>query len=311
LLKRYIEQIIQQIIKSRKNFFTGITVLASLATLIITACNKTGDATTVNDQVSIYLTDDPAFYDNVSVDIRYVEVKIQEGHKNEDHVGDKDDDDDDHFDDNDKDSDNDRVSKDQYGKWDTLAIRPGVYDILKFKNGIDTLFAKGAVNGRVRKIRITLGDKNSIVSAGVTSPLALHSSINNYLYIRTHNRHHDDLGVNHIGFWIDFDIANSIVEQGGRFYLKPLLKPFCDNQFGKVLGRVFPADAHTLVKIFNTIDGATAIPEKSGEYKMRGLTEGTYKVTFKGANGYLDTTINDIKIVKGKETRIPDITLHK
>jgi hypothetical protein len=297
--------------KSRKTIFTGIGVLASVAALTLTACNKTEDTAAVNDQVSVYLTDDPAFYDNVFIDIRYVEVKVQEGHKNEDHIGDKDDDDDDHFDDNDNDADNDHVSKDQYGKWDTLAIRPGVYDILKLKNGTDTLFAKGTVKGRVRKIRLTLGDKNSIVSAGVTSPLTLHSSINNYLYIRTHNRHHDNLGVNHIGFWIDFDIANSIVEQGGRFFLKPVLKPFCENQFGKVLGHVFPADARALVKIYNTKDAAAAIPEKSGEYKMRGLMEGSYRVTFKGANGFLDTTINDIKIIKGKETRIPDITLHK
>ncbi len=33
---------------------------------------------------------------------------------------------------------------DQYGFWDTLAIRPGVYDILKLRNGIDTLL--GTVN---------------------------------------------------------------------------------------------------------------------------------------------------------------------
>src|SRR4051794_34880741 len=128
--------------KSRKNLFTGIALLFSLATVSLIACNKTQDSAAVKDQVSIYLTDGPAFYDNVFIDIRYVEVKIQEGHKNEDHLEDKDDDDDDHFDDNDKDSDNDHLSRDQYGKWDTLAIRPGVYDLLKFKNGIDTLFAK-------------------------------------------------------------------------------------------------------------------------------------------------------------------------
>jgi hypothetical protein len=33
------------------------------------------------------------------------------------------------------------------------------------------------------------------------------------------------------------------------------------------------------------------------------MTEGTYKVTFKGANGYIDKTINDIKILKSKEIK--------
>ncbi|MCW3107770.1 MAG: hypothetical protein JWQ09_2276 [Segetibacter sp.] len=290
--------------------FTGFGVIAACAALTITACNKSASSTDESEKVSIYLTDDAGLYDNVFIDIRYVEVKLQQGYKNEEHVGDKDDDDD-HFDDNDKDSDNDHTSKDQYGKWDTLAIRPGIYDILKLRNGVDTLFAQGTIKGRVRKIRLTLGDKNSIVKAGVTSPLNLHPGINNYVYVRIHNRHHESIGVNHLGFWIDFDIANSIIEQNAHFFLKPLLKPFCDKQFGKVQGKVFPAEAHPLVKIFNVNDGGTAIPEKSGEYKIRGLAEGTYKVTFTGVNGYRDTFINDIKVAKDKETKIPDVTLRK
>jgi hypothetical protein len=297
--------------KLSKSVVKGVGVLGLSAVIAISACNKSNDSNTESEKVSIYLTDDPAFYDNVFIDIRYVEVKLQEGFKNEDHVGDKDDDDNDHFDDNDKDSDDDNVSKDQYGKWDTLSIRSGVYDILKLKNGIDTLFAQGSVKGRVRKIRLTLGANNSIVLGGVTSPLAIHSSINNYLYVRTHNRHHDRLGVNHVGFWIDFNIANSIIEQSGRFFLKPFLKPFCNGQFAKIQGKVLPAEARPLVRVISTTDAGAAIPEKSGEYKILGLMEGTYTVIFKGANGYTDTTINNIKIVKGKETKIPDVTLHK
>lgn len=297
--------------KFSKQLFAGSVILALCMALTITACNKSSDNAAVSDQVSVYLTDDPAFYDNVFIDIRYVEVKIQEGHENEEHVGDAADDNDDHFDDNDKDADNDHLAEDQYGKWDTLAIRPGVYDILKLRNGVDTLFAQGKVKGRVRKIRLTLGDKNSIVISGTTFPLNLHPGINNYVYVKIHNRHHDNMGVNHIGFWLDFDIANSIVEKNGFFFLKPLIKPFAEKQFGKVEGKVFPAEAHPLVKLFNTTDERAAIPEKSGEYKIRGLMEGAYSVTFKGQNGYIDTTINNIMIIKGKETKIPDVTLRK
>lgn len=300
--------------KREKKLLTALSVIVVCTTSMITACSKSSqssDNVQVNDKVSVYLTDDPALYDHLFIDVKYVEVKIQEGHKNEDHAGDKDDDDDDHFDDNDRDADNDHKSQDQYGKWDTLAIRPGVYDILKLRNGTDTLFAQGNVKGRVRKIRLTLGDKNSIVVNGVSYPLNLHPSINNYVYVRIHNRHHDKIAENHIGFWLDFDLPNSVVEHNGHFFLKPLLKPFSENHFGKVFGKVFPAEAHPLVKIYNTTDAGAAIPEKSGEYKIRGLSEGTYKITFKGSNGYIDTTINDIKVVKGKETKIPDVKLHK
>jgi hypothetical protein len=294
-----------------QKLFTAFSVLTGIAILAATACNKSSDTNNEKEKVSVFLTDDAGLFDNVFIDVRYVEVKVQEGHKNREHVGEQEDDDDDHFDDNDKDSDNDRQSRDQYGKWDTLTIRPGVYDILKLKNGVDTLFAQGAVNGRVRKIRLTLGNNNSIVRSGVTIPLTLHPAINNYVYVRIHNRHHEPIGLNHHGFWIDFDIANSIVEQNGRFFLRPLIKPFCNKQFGQVSGKVFPADAHPVIKIYNTNGAGAAIAEKSGEYKIRGLAEGTYKVTFTGENGYVQTTLNDIKVVKDKETKIPEVTLRK
>jgi hypothetical protein len=297
--------------KSPGNLFKGFASIA-LATAVVAGCSKSSDTTsTTSDKVSVYLTDDPSMYDNVFIDIRYVEVKIQEGYKNEDHVGDKDDDADDHFDDNDDDHSNDGISKDRFGKWDTLAIRPGVYDILKLRNGIDTLFAQGAVKGRVRKIRLTLGDNNSIVKSGVSYPLALHSGVNKYVYVKIHNRHHDRISADHIGIWIDFDIANSIVEQNNHFFLKPFLKPFCEGQFGRVSGKVFPADAHALIGISNVNDAGVAIANKSGEYKIRGLEAGTYSITFKGLNGYNDTTLTNIKVAKGSETAIPNVTLRK
>ncbi len=275
------------------------------------SCNKSSDANLSAEKVSVYLSDDPVLYSNVFIDIKFVEVKVQEGYKTVEHLGDKDDDDDDHFDDDDKDSDNDNQSKDKYGKWDTLVIRSGVYDILKLRNGVDTLFGQGTAKGRVRKIRLTLGDRNSIVMSGNTYPLSLFSGINKYVYVKIHNRHHDVLGVNHYGYWLDFNLSNSIVEQNGRFLLKPEIKPFSNKYFGKVAGKVFPDEAKAIVKIYNSQISAAAIPEKSGEYKIRGLSEGTYKITFKGLNGFMDTTINDIKVIKNNETKIPEIRLHK
>lgn len=291
--------------------YLSLSALSLIIMLSLFSCKKTSDASIPDERVSLYLSDDPVLYSNVFIDIKFVEVKVQEGYKTVEHMGDKDDDDDDHFDDNDKDSDNDNKSKDQYGKWDTLAIRSGIYDVLKLRNGVDTLFGQGTVKGRVRKIRLTLGDRNSVVMSGNTYPLSLYSGVNKYVYIKIHNRHHDLLGLNNYGYWLDFNLGNSIVEQNGRFYLKPEIKPFSNNYFGKVSGKVFPDEAKTMVKIYNSLISGAAIPEKSGEYKIRGLAEGTYKITFKGSNGFMDTTINDIKVFKNKETKIPEIRLHR
>lgn len=285
----------------------GFSAVGLCTAIAMTACNKSAETAAVNEKVSVYLTDDAAAYDNVFIDVKYVEVKVQEGHRNEDQGGN----DDDHFDDNDRDEDNDHKSKDQYGKWDTLAIRQGVYDILKLRNGVDTLFAQGTVKGRVRKIRLTLGDKNSIVKNGVSYSLNFHPGVNHYVYVKIQNKHHDKIADRHFGFHIDFDVTNSIFELNAAFLLKPLVKPFSENNFGKVQGKVFPAEARPLVAIFNTNDKGAAIPEKSGEYKIRGLLEGTYKMVFKASEGYKDTTINDIKVERGKETKIPEVRLRK
>ena len=291
--------------------YTSLSALSLVIMLSLFSCKKSSDASIPDERVSLYLSDDPVMYSNVFVDIKYVEVKVQERFKTVEHVGDKDDDADDHFDDNDKDSDNDNKSKDNYGKWDTLQIRSGIYDILKLRNGVDTLFGQGTVKGRVRKIRLTLGDRNSIVVSGITYPLSLHSGVNKYVYVKIHNRHHDVLGLNHYGYRLDFNLTNSIVEQNGRYFLKPVIKPFSNNHFGRVSGKVMPDEARAIVKIYNSLVSGAAIPEKSGEYKIKGLVEGTYKITFKGSNGFMDTTINDIKVFKNKETKIPDIRLHR
>ena len=53
------------------------------------------------------------------------------------------------------------------------------------------------------------------------------------------------------------------------------------------------------------------MPERDGEYKIRGLKEGTYKILFKGFNGYRDTILQNIQIKNGEEIKIPTITLVK
>ena len=111
-------------------------LLATLAGALITAgiisCQKeTSSSNTVpagKQHVQVYLNDDPVpNLLKVLVDIRYIEVKVDTGTMHHD---------DDYYN-NDHDSDNDHHDHDQYGKWDTLTIRPGVYNILRLRNGID------------------------------------------------------------------------------------------------------------------------------------------------------------------------------
>lgn len=288
---------------NRTKIYLPLLAIFVLAISLFTACKKdVSPADTSNSKnLSIYLTDDPCIYDSVFVDIAFVEVKIDTSQ----------DMDDDHHGDDDHDGDDDHQHHDDYGVWDTLSITPGVYNIAALRNGVNTLLASGTLPaGTIRKIRITLGTNNSVVIAGVSHPLLLLPGTNNYVYVKIHGEHQDVSGTN-TAIWLDFNICSSIIHVNGQYYLKPFIKPFGMQHFGKIEGRVFPEAAHTMITARNATDSGTAIAEHDGEYKIMGLHDGTYTLTFDGMAPYVDTTINNIQVQNGHETQVPDVTLRQ
>ena len=271
------------------------------------ACKKdySSALNTRTKTLSLHLLDDPSNFDNVFIDIKYVEVKIDTIKEHLDNNNDNSDKDD-------IDGDDDHKDHDQYGKWDTLQINPGIYDLAKLRNGVDTLL--GSVNiprSIVRKIRLTLGTNNSVVVNGQIYPLHQSTGTNSYVYVKINDDDLDESATDHLGLWVDFNIYESIKEENGMYYLKPVLHAFNFNKAGKLEGKVFPAEAKAFIKAYSSTDTAYAVPEKDGEYKITGLKEGTYDVYFKGSNGYRDTLITGILIKLGKETTAPEITLKK
>ena len=278
----------------------GLSILA--LSLLIVACNKSATSPAGKKSLSVYLTDDPAPFTAVFIDIKTVEVKIDEDLNH-----------DSHFTDNDNDADDDKTDHDQYGKWDTLNIRPGVYNIMNFRNGVDTLLAAAKIPiGRIGKIRLTLGTNNSVVVANVSHPLQLTPGQNNYVYVKIEDNDLDETPSGEVKLWLDFDLSASIQENQGVFFLKPCIKAFGMEQFGSIEGEVLPKEASSVVKVYSGKDTSTAIPDNGdGDFKIKGLKAGTYSALFKAYNGYKDTTINNIVVQQGKETQLPTVTLRK
>jgi hypothetical protein len=282
-----------------------LSFILACSSVFFISCKKNDTAAnSKNKNLSVFLTDDPSQYDSVLVDIRFVEVKVDtsDDHENDDHFGD-----------NDKDDDDDNSHHDQFGKWDTLSIVPGVYNLAALRNGVNMTLGTGNIAGKVRKIRITLGSNNSVYKGNVKYPLSLFPGTKNYLYVKIHEEDEDDDNNNNnsvnSSIWIDFDLSRSVIEQNGQFYLKPVLKPFSKKHFGSIKGKVFPLDAHAVVNATNSQDVGNAIPERSGEYEIQGLHAGTYAVTFHSFNGYRDTTINSVVVSNGSRIVLPNITL--
>lgn len=280
-------------------------VISMVSLLLFYSCQKEASLNNNNipagmNKVSVYLTDGPTDYQKVLIDIQRIEIKLDTCRRNSD---------DDH-DGPGCDDDHDSLST-RCEIWDTLDINPGVYDLLKLRNGLDTLLASGFIlNGKTERIKITLGNNNSVLVDSVRHPLQL---INNqhFVYVNIHRDHLDFVSSNNLQLFLDFDLQRSIVLINGQYWLKPVLKPFGRHSTGEIEGKVRPVHSFGTIKAFNATDTAFARPEDEGEFKIRGLREGIYSLFIDGINGYRDTTIHNIVVSRNQETRLGTILLHQ
>jgi uncharacterized protein DUF4382 len=280
----------------------GIILIAlSVAAL---SCQKnvsrTGGVPAGQTGLKIFLTDDPALsFDDVFIDIQKLEVKAEDSADAEAERRDQ------------RGSDDRDHGGDTSGGWMALDIHPGVYDILKFRNGLDTLFASGSFPSvrSLKKIRLTLGTNNSVVMNGNSFPL----SVKNKSNIVVINLGGDDMSFDpgQIQFSLDFDAGGSIRLHGDKFELDPHVRIFSKEKAASIEGVVLPAAAQATVMAISGTDTATAKPEREGEYKIVGLKPGTYSLLFHAtANNYLDTTLNNIVVAGHEDVHVKTITLH-
>jgi len=276
-----------------KNLIRFAVVALLITSVVLYSCQKdvTGNGTTDISKphaVTIYLTDHQTpVFDSVFIDIRRLEVKLED----------------------------DTLPNDG---WVRLNINPGVYNILRFRNGLDTLFATGTLpNARVKKVKLVLGTQNSAMKNGQSFPLRVKDE-DREVIANLDNSNFEITAAGQVLFWIDFDAGNSIqVDNSGSgngngYRLKSHIKIFTRSQSGRIEGKVLPRAADAIVKAVIGSDTATAIPDDDdGEFKIVGLNAGTYKVIIDGQNGYSDTIINNVIVRKKEDTHLPTITLHQ
>jgi hypothetical protein len=271
--------------KTRKPFLVLALIFAAV-TISFFSCQKEvslagdTDIPAGKSQLQVMLTDDPSqIFDSIFIDIKRIEVKV----------------------------------KDSTGAehWDSLTITPGVYNILRFRNGLDTLIATGNIpNGRIEKIRITLGTNNYVMLNGVQMPLFMNSS--DAVIIIDINDSVDRIGVRRFKIWLDFDGHGSIRLHNGHLELKLHVSHFCHSNSGEIEGEIKPSGAlPAVVKAIAGTDTLTAIPDHEGEFKIRGIKTATATLIITPSNGYKDSVINNIQIRQGDETDLGKIVLHR
>ena len=164
-----------------------LTAFLFVSSIVFISCKKNKEDTTT---LNVRLTDEPTAFDEVNVDIKEVMVKF---------------------------------AKDTTSNgWVTLATNPGIYNLLAYQNGVDTLLATGTFPVQVvKEIRFILGPNNTIKDGGVVYPLVIPSGSESGLKIKFSK----DLRATLETVIIDFDAALSVKKEGtGDYKLRPVLK---------------------------------------------------------------------------------------
>jgi hypothetical protein len=249
-----------------------ILFLIPCSILGLTSCIKNSSTSPSGpSSMSVYLVDAPAAYDKVYIDVQSVQVKSStDASENE---------------------------------WQNLIIpRTGVYNLLNFKNGLDTLLGTIQLpSGHISQLRLVLGPNNSIVLNGATYPLTTPSAQQSGLKLAINANL--VAGIDY-KIWIDFDAARSIVQTGnGKYILKPVIRTFTQAESGGIKGIVLPVAAKGWVfAIANATDTVSSTPAElsSGVFLLRGIPASTYKVSFHAtAVTYKDTTYTGVTVTTG------------
>lgn len=219
------------------------------------SCNSNDNATSGMTSLQVKLTDAPALYDAINLNVQGVAIVM------------------------------DNETQEQVIKFD----HAGMYNILDFNpvNGKTLLLAdKDIPAGIISQIRLILGEEgNTLVKDGKTYALTTPSASKSGLKL---NLLKELLAGMLYNFTLDFDAAHSIVYTGnGKYILKPVIRLLTDAQGGKIEGYVKPIEAKAFVESTIGDKVATAIPTTDGKYTLAGLEPGNWNVRF-----VPDTTTN-------------------
>lgn len=254
----------------------SVTLVLLSFFVFMEACKKNKSSS----RLTLYLTDDPANYSEVNIDLQKVLIN---------------------------------TSSDPDNGWQEIALKsPGIYNLLDFRNALDTVIASVEIPaGKISQIRMVLGNNNSVVIDGTKYPLTTPSSMQSGLKF---NVHADLIEGIEYKLWIDFDAARSIVTTGsGQYNLKPVIRTYTEALSGAIKGVVNPFDTQSWIYALNGADTlGSAIPDQvTGSFMLKGIPQGSYSVSFDAGNGYQDSTITPVAVTTGIVTDMGTITLHK
>ena len=261
--------------RNKSGILRKITYAALVGLLFVqmTSCDK--DTTTDNQKakLTVRMTDAPANYDAVMVDVQGVEVTGNGGSAV------------------------------------TLTTTAKVYNLLELSNGVNALIATGGLNaGTVSQIRLILGTNNSVTVAGVVHPLTTPSAMQSGLKLQVNQTF--EAGVEY-SILLDFDASQSIVLTGNNEYqLKPVIRTIDAAISGSIKGSVSPLTGNVLISATSNGITYTTVTAANGSFLIAGLPVGTYVITITPVLPLLPITLTGKAVVVGTSTDLGITILH-
>lgn len=215
--------------------------------------------------LTVRMTDAPANYDAVMIDVQGVEV-TGEG-----------------------------------GNLVMLNTSAGIYNLLDFTNGMDTLIASGDMDaGTISQIRLILGTENSVMVDSVVYHLSTPSAEQSGLKLQIHQTF-----VAGVAYYIllDFDASQSIILQGnGEYKLKPVIRTINAAVSGSIKGSISPISLGTTISATSNGVVYSTTANLNGYFMIAGLPAGTYDITVTPALPLQPITITGKTVVIGEST---------
>ena len=253
----------------------GITrffITGILLLAILSGCSKT-DISPGSVQLNFNLIDAPGDFQEVNIDI--VSVKIIH---------------------------NDSIIE--------LETNQGIYNLLEFVNGKDTLLVADEIPaGHLSQVRLVLGENNSVMVDSVLYDMKTPSAQQSGLKLNVHQEFVPGIQYE---FTIDFDVDKSIVVTGnGKYNLKPVIRVFTEAITGSISGIVMPLDARPLIRAIGQDDTVSTYTDTlSGAFMVRGLSAGSYQLDILPAGEFGDTTLFDITVLEGQVVVLDTLLLN-
>ena len=292
-----------------------ILLLAAMPMLMI-SCKK--ESKNAASNVQFKLTDAPANFDALNIDVTGIMVHTQTG------------------------------------GWVTLHSSLGVINILSYVNGNSTLIAEGSFEGTIDQVQLMLGSNNSVVVNGVSHALSNSSSLQTALNLNLNGQLQ---GGGTYTWTIDFDAAQSVVTSGtGTFQLSPVIRLIVDpasisanasgvtggvsgsgagginiggsgsgsgsvtgggtvvvggSTTGSITGSLSPAGIASVCVTGSNGQSICTITDLSGHFTVQAISSGTYSVTITPALSLLGGvhTISNVSVAAGQTTNVGAVVL--